>query len=139
MTPTEARNVAIAIADTWPNGHINIERWVEPIGRLEIDDARTTYRWLRDHTETAPTIAGFIAKNRELGNHHAAGPLRTPCMICDGTGWESITVHRPGHPHPTSGVKPCRCSNGQAVTPGYHRALDDNDRTLGRTPLKAIS
>lgn len=129
MTPDEARRCAIAIADTWPHGKLSIERWVEPLERLDVEPARATYRWLRDHAEHAPTVAAFLAKHREL---HASttSRLREPCELCDGTGWEEITTQRQGHPHPTTGVIPCRCTNGQANRDIHRNVLEHNDREL---------
>lgn len=135
MTPDEARKVAIAIADTWPQARIAIERWAEPLQRLDIDQARNTYRHLRDNEDRAPTIAQFLAKNRELHatttSHH-----REPCALCDSTGWQSVTVHREGHPYPTSGVIPCRCTNGQQMRDSHRRAIEAND--ANRTDTSAI-
>lgn len=139
MTPDEARKVASAIADTWPGRGPSIERWIEPLQRHTLDDARTTYRWFRDNAEHPPSIAQFLAKHREL--HTAtAQRLREPCATCDGTGWEQITVQRPGYPHETSGVVPCRCTNGRSVDDAHRRAVEHNETELRRTrPLASGS
>ena len=135
MTPTDAANVTAMIVETWQGGpaeHV----WVNALTKLELIPAIETYEHLRETDERPPSIARFFAahKARTTPRHEA---LHAPCVTCAGLGWESVTTQHTGHPHPTSGVKPCRCTNGQAVSAGYHRALDDNDRALGRTQNQA--
>ena len=125
MTPDEARKVAIALADTWPHAGIVPERWVEPLGRLDIDQARATYRAARDTFERAPSVAQFLAKHRELHPPHRNQRHREPCFICDGLGWEHVERQRPGHANPTSGVVPCRCTNGRQHDDMHRRMLDE--------------
>ena len=128
MTPDNARNAASKFADTWP-GRIRVEIWTEVLEHYDVNEARETYRHLRDTSEHAPTIAAFKTQHRLLHPHgERTEGRRTECNLCGGTGWDEITVQRPNYPTPTVGVAPCRCSNGNANRAVHAKILEDLDR-----------
>ena len=134
MTPDNARTAAAKFADTWP-GKIRVEIWTEVLEPLDVAQVRETYRRLRDTAEHAPTPAAFRTLHRSMhGGHDTTPAHREPCAICDGSGWETVTVQRPDYPHPTSGVLPCRCTNGRQYIEPHRRAIEANEKAL--TPYR---
>lgn len=155
MTPEQADRAAAAIAETWPAAKISPSRWVESLTRLDYDQALATYRDLRDTRTDPPTIALFLARNRELHTRRAEH-FRDPCAICDGTGWQRRTVTRPDYARlvaheitdpdtgetrtekfveliPYEAVQPCDCSNGRQYDAGFTRAVEANEIERRRT------
>lgn len=130
MNTDEANEIATQIARIWPNDRINTSAWIEPLQRLEPGPARRTVRDLRDTSDKAPTIAAFIRRHREL--NHVTGPAthRIECDICGGNGWETITVQRPNYPIPTTGVIPCRCTNGRTIEASHAGIIADIERAI---------
>lgn len=134
MTPAEADNLAFDLATSWPRA-LAAHVWADSIGHLDASQTRATLRTLRAdpniNTLHGPSVGQFLAEHRRL---HATNTdhYRTPCAICDGLGWEQITVQRPGHPHPTTGVVPCRCSNGRQHEQAHRLALEHNRNELAK-------
>ena len=131
MTPDQAATLAGLITRAFPGRSVAADIWQM---RLEADDfntARDAIARLIDTSEQPPSVSRYIAVYRSL-----AAPTgfryAEPCSICDGTGWESVEVQRPNYPVRTTGVVPCRCSNGRNVEPGHTRAVALNDATLHR-------
>ena len=138
MTPDNARAAAAKFADTWP-GKIRVEIWTEVLEPHDVAQVRDTYRRMRDTFEHAPTPSAFRTLHRSMhgGTIDDEPAHRQPCAICDGIGWETIEVQRPNYPYPTSGVIPCRCSNGNQYRAGHQRGVEANDKQLAqfRTPI----
>lgn len=126
MTPENARAVTAKIREIWPFSKILDSIWLEVLETLDVARTRDAIRYLRDNDPHAPSVARFRQAYREQGTAQQANE-RTPCVICDGAGWETITSNRPGWPYATSGVVPCRCANGQQYRDGHRRAVAAND------------
>jgi hypothetical protein len=128
MTPTEADQLAYDISTSWPKAlapHV----WAEAITHLDHQQARHTLRTILLNTDInqiyGPSIGQYLAEHRRI--HTTTNTTqRTPCTICDGLGWQTFTTQRPGHPHTTTGVMPCRCTNGNQYQTGYRNAIDHN-------------
>jgi hypothetical protein len=133
VTPEQANTLAHTMTGSWPRHGVAHDTWAAKFGPLDYDDVLAVIGRLVDTTDQPPSVAQFIATHRA---HVTPTRIRhmEPCAICDGLGWESITVHRPNHPYPTSGVIPCRCSNGRNVRDAHQRAVDANDTELRRRP-----
>lgn len=137
MTPTEARALADTLARGWPTKGVPADIWQPALEPLDYDAALEAIMQLIDTRDTPPSILSFRAAYNAARAPKIAR-LREPCDICGGSGWEQIAVHRDGYPHPTSGVVPCRCSNGRIVDAAHRRALEHNADELRRTrPLNA--
>lgn len=137
MTPAEAHALARTLATSWPGRGVPVDTWAPALEPLDYRPALDAIVHLVDTREEPPSVASFKAAYRAC-----ATPLRTylreDCARCGGTGYETIEVQRPGYPVPTSGVVPCRCSNGRAVSDAHRRAVEHNEHELRRTrPLNA--
>jgi hypothetical protein len=130
MTPTEATSLADTLTRAWPKTGVAHEIWMAALNPLEFTPALNAIAALVDTFDQPPSVVAFKAAYR--GQTPAARPLREDCSRCDGTGWEEIEVHRNGHPGPTTGVVPCKCSNGKANDDAHRRAIEHNDLELRR-------
>jgi len=83
MTPTEARDLAVRIHETWRGGP-TVDIWTEELEPLHQGTAGTTYARLRRDEEHAPSIAKFHAIYRALHTNETEQPR---CPVCDSTGW----------------------------------------------------
>lgn len=133
MTPDQAAALAQTLTQSWPGRGVASDVWRGRLETLDYDAARTTVVRLIDTCEQPPSVAQFIAAYRSVVTP-ARLRYQEPCSICDGTGWEQITVQRPNYPMPTTGVVPCRCTNGRTVDEAHRRAVDANDHELRRRP-----
>lgn len=133
MTPDQAAALAQTLTQSWPGRGVATDVWRGRLETLDYDDARTTIVRLIDTFENPPSVAQFIASYRATATPTRARYLE-PCAICDGTGWEQITVQRPNYPTQTTGVVPCRCTNGRTIDEAHRRAVDANDHELRRRP-----
>lgn len=139
MNPTEAAQLADTLTRSWPQRGVDPDVLATKLATMDYLPALNAIAALADREERPPSIAQFSAEYRA----HAA-PLRTylreDCARCGGSGWEIIETQRPGYPTPTTGVVPCRCSNGRLVTEAHQRAVEHNETELRRTrPLNATS
>lgn len=133
MTPDEAADLAILIADGWPGRGMSAETWERKLANLDYAPAAATFTRLQDTDNDSPSWAKFYAEYRSS----VPTPRRyaEPCSMCDGTGWQS--VENP-HPYPHSAVKPCWCSNGRANEPAYEKAVEENKRVGQRFDPKGF-
>lgn len=138
MTPEQAATLAATMTSSWPRTGVAHDTWTAKFTPLDYDATLTTIGRLVDTCENPPSVAQFIAAYRA-----SATPARlryqAPCAICDGTGWEQITAQRPNYPMQTTGVVPCRCTNGRTIDEAHRRAVDANDHELRRRPTPAAA
>jgi hypothetical protein len=83
VTPTEARQLAVKLKETWHGGP-SVDVWVEELEPLHAGTAGTTLVRLRREEDRAPSIAKFLALYRSLHTQETEKPY---CPVCDSTGW----------------------------------------------------
>jgi hypothetical protein len=132
VTPTEAQALARTLAGSWPRRGVDEATWAPILEALDYGPALDTVVRLVDTTEHPPSVTAYRAAYRATlapGLRY----LREDCARCDGTGFEFIEIHREGHPFPTSGVVPCRCSEGKRHDDAHRAAIEHNEHELRRT------
>lgn len=130
MTPDEAADLAVTIADGWPGRGMTADTWADKLANLHHATATATFNQLQDTDEHPPSWARFYAIYRS--RIPTPERFRAPCGICEGTGWRQFTAHREGYGN-YSAAAPCDCSNGRQYDAGFAKALEDNERERRRT------
>lgn len=133
MNDDQANRFAQRMIETWPNGpRRNI--WYDIALKLkDTDAARQAYTDLErtaPHISTAQFHTAYqAAKRRHIVDTHEPGK----CELCDDTGWVDDPTYHARHcprtgPCPCHGVKPCRCTRGQAMKETQRRIHETNNR-----------
>lgn len=129
MTPTEATDLALRIAQTWPRG-IATQVWEEELVELDAGRAGTALAKLRRSEKNAPTIAVFFEVYQTISTTDRS-TKPTDCDTCGNTGVTARLVMHEGV-EIWGPVSPCRCPWGEAKAPALAKAVLENERELDR-------
>lgn len=131
MTPDEATDLATRLSQTWRNG-IPASEWEAELVDLDHGRAGTVFVRLRRETDTAPTIASFLAKYRSLGPVPSNGERYANCAECGNHGWRTLWATNDEGREYSPGVEPCACRWGQERRVAHQAAIDANAAELDR-------